>query len=78
MCRPCIRLYKIEEDQAVGSSQIRRIDQNFDFLNLIVETVLFSLYEQMNELYVFPTVIEDLLEVLDLQHVADGRDVLSH
>ena len=78
MCRLCIRLYKIEEDQATGSSQILRIDPNLCFLNRIVETVLFSLSEQMNQLYVFPTVIKDLQEILDLQHLVDRRYLLSY
>ena len=41
MCRPCIRLYKTAEDQAVGLSQLLRIDPNLGFLDRIVEIVLF-------------------------------------
>ena len=43
MCPTWIHLYKIEEDQAAGWSQILRIDPNLAFLNRCVETVLFSL-----------------------------------
>ena len=53
MCRSCIHVYQIEEDQAVGSSQILRIDPSLGFLNRIAEIFLFSLKEQMNQLYVY-------------------------
>ena len=64
----CTRLKKIKQ---LVRRKILRIDPNLGFRNRIVEIVLFSLYEQINQLYVFQTVIEDLLEILDLQRIVD-------